>query len=994
MQIRHKLILGFVGIALLVGVVGYLAVYASQKTLQQSIGESSASLAVKALDLIDRNIYHSIEVFQEHSRDLGLQKTVLESNQKFEQLDNTEAYINEKDKEWTSAPKGEITPFIQELMNSKLSQKLRDKLEFYEEKHGYKVFGEIYVTNKYGVVIALTGRTSDYLQADEQWYQKAVAEKVFWVGDVEYDESSDTYASDIVVNLYDNEENFSGIIKAVLNIKEAINVLREAKASAKYKTTQFKLLTKDGMFIYSTEDFEFFENISHKLLSRLHQESGKHLDYFIAEADKPGEGEELFTHAHSRGYKDFQGLGWTLIIEHETKEIFAPVAKLRNTILVISLAVAMLALVLGLLISTSISRPITKLKDAASEIGKGNLDVQIEIESNDELAKLAASFNEMGRELKEYHVNLETKVKERTSELRGEVGQRTSAQKVLEQRIKEINCLYGLSKLIERPQISFEQILQETTELIRSTYRHPDITCVRTTFSGIHYQTDNFAKSELSQYALINIKAEKVGTIEVYYLGEKQSGDEGPFLEEERDLLDAVAEHLGRIAERAKTGKKLELFRNLIDRSNDCIFVIEPKWGRFLDANDKACTTLGYTQEELLGMTIKDVEESIPDDPSWQEHIKELKLKTDSVIEGRQRRKDGTTFFTETSLKLVSQDKEEHIIAIARDITERKQAEEATALAYRKLEEANRELKEMQGQLVQSEKMASIGQLAAGVAHEMNTPVGFVASNFQTLENYVSKFKSLVEMYDELIGGIEVSEKAQLLDKANAISQSRDDMKIDFVLEDIQGLFDDSKEGLSRVTNIIQNLRDFSRIDQVEEFDEYDINAGIEATLVVARNEIKYHSDVKAKLSKNVPHLYCNASQINQVFLNILLNASQAIKSREKEDKKGTITIRTYVADDHVMCEISDDGRGIDPENLSKIFDPFFTTKSVGSGTGLGLSVSYDIIVNKHKGELFADSTVGKGTTFTIKLPISRKNAGDKQETEKNEKENSIICRR
>ncbi|MHC4656569.1 MAG: sensor histidine kinase, partial [Planctomycetota bacterium] len=358
------------------------------------------------------------------------------------------------------------------------------------------------------------------------------------------------------------------------------------------------------------------------------------------------------------------------------------------------------------------------------------------------------------------------------------------------------------------------------------------------------------------------------------------------------------------------------------------------------------------------------------------------------------RRKDGTTFFTETSLKLVSQDKEEHIIAIARDITERKQAEEATALAYRKLEEANRELKEMQGQLVQSEKMASIGQLAAGVAHEMNTPVGFVASNFQTLENYVSKFKSLVEMYDELIGGIEVSEKAQLLDKANAISQSRDDMKIDFVLEDIQGLFDDSKEGLSRVTNIIQNLRDFSRIDQVEEFDEYDINAGIEATLVVARNEIKYHSDVKAKLSKNVPHLYCNASQINQVFLNILLNASQAIKSREKEDKKGTITIRTYVADDHVMCEISDDGRGIDPENLSKIFDPFFTTKSVGSGTGLGLSVSYDIIVNKHKGELFADSTVGKGTTFTIKLPISRKNAGDKQETEKNEKENSIICRR
>ena len=665
------------------------------------------------------------------------------------------------------------------------------------------------------------------------------------------------------------------------------------------------------------------------------------------------------------------------IIEHVNKMHIEPakeniakgIRRTTNVTITVSVIAVILAVGLGLFISYSISNPLKKLGAATAEIGKGKLDTKIKFTSNDEISKLAQSFNEMGRELKEYHANLETKVKERTSELRDEVGQRTSSQKVLEQRIKEINCLYGLSRLIERPQISFDQILQETAELIRSTYRHPDITCVRISFSGIDYKTDNFAKTESSQYAHINVQGEKAGTIEVYYLGEKQRDDEGPFLKEERDLLDAVAERLGMIAERAKTGKKLELFRNLIDRSNDCIFVIDPKWGRFLDANDKACTTLGYTQEELLDMTIKDVEESIPDDSSWQEHIKELKHKTDLVIEGRQRCKDAATFFTETSFKLVSRDKEDHIIAIARDITERKQAEEATALAYKKLEEANRELKEMQGQLVQSEKMASIGQLAAGVAHEMNTPVGFVASNFQTLENYVSKFKDLVEMYDGLIGEIKTAQKTELLNKADAISKSRDDMKIDFVLEDIQELFDDSKEGLSRVTNIIQNLRDFSRIDQAEEFDEYDITTGIEATLVVARNEIKYDADIKMDLSKNMPHVYCSASQINQVFLNIIVNASQAIKSREKEDK-GTITIRTYAADDHVICEVSDDGCGIEPENQSKIFDPFFTTKPVGKGTGLGLSVSYDIIVNKHKGEMLVDSTVGKGTTFTIKLPL------------------------
>ena len=311
----------------------------------------------------------------------------------------------------------------------------------------------------------------------------------------------------------------------------------------------------------------------------------------------------------------------------------------------------------------------------------------------------------------------------------------------------------------------------------------------------------------------------------------------------------------------------------------------------------------------------------------------------------------------------------------------KQQAEEATKLAYGKLKEANQELKEMQSQLVQSEKMASIGQLAAGVAHEMNTPVGFVASNFETLEGYVRKFKELLEMYDELGGRIETSEKTELLKEIDAIRQSRDDKKINFAIEDIQELLDDSKEGLSRVANIIQNLRDFSRIDQVEDFDEYDINPGIEATLVVARNEIKYDADIKTDLSE-LPHIYCNAGQVNQVFLNIFINASQAIKSREGGDK-GTITVKTYATDEKVVCEIADNGCGIAPENLSKVFDPFFTTKPVGKGTGLGLSVSYDIIVNKHKGELLADSTVGKGTTFTIKLPTGRQDINNKKETEK-----------
>lgn len=329
------------------------------------------------------------------------------------------------------------------------------------------------------------------------------------------------------------------------------------------------------------------------------------------------------------------------------------------------------------------------------------------------------------------------------------------------------------------------------------------------------------------------------------------------------------------------------------------------------------------------------------------------------------------------------------VLGIFWDITKHKQAGETIKIAYEQLEQSHRELKEMQCQLVQNEKLASIGQLAAGVAHEMNTPVGFVASNFQTLENYVKKIRDLLTTYDELIGQIETLGKTELRNKIEGIGQFRDDLQIDFILEDIHGLFDDSREGLERVTSIVQNLRDFSRVDQPGSRDAYNLNKGIEATLVVVRNEIKYDADVRTEFSE-VPPVFCHSGQINQVFLNVLVNAAQAIKSQERKDR-GTITIRTYMSADKVACEIADDGPGIPPDNLSRIFDPFFTTKPAGKGTGLGLSISYDIVVNKHHGEFLVESTVGKGTKFTMKLPIGTKE-NDEQEIMSDGKKNSIIC--
>ncbi len=305
-----------------------------------------------------------------------------------------------------------------------------------------------------------------------------------------------------------------------------------------------------------------------------------------------------------------------------------------------------------------------------------------------------------------------------------------------------------------------------------------------------------------------------------------------------------------------------------------------------------------------------------------------------------------------------------------RDITERKQAEEAARLAYNELEKAHLELKEMHSQMVQHEKLASIGQLAAGVAHEMNTPLGFVASNFQTLGRYMLTIREALEMYSYLLSKIETSEHSDLKKEAGDIRVFQEAAKMDFILEDVHLLFKDSEEGFERVTSIIENLRDFSRVDQAKDLAEYDINEGIRSTLVLARNETRYRAEVKTDLSE-LPPVTCVPGQINQVFLNIIVNAAQAISSQET-DEKGTISIKTRAIEDGVMCEISNNGPVIREEILTKIFDPFFTTKPQGKGTGLGLSISYDIIVNKHHGNFCVESTAENGTKFIIRLPACR----------------------
>jgi two-component system, NtrC family, sensor kinase len=303
----------------------------------------------------------------------------------------------------------------------------------------------------------------------------------------------------------------------------------------------------------------------------------------------------------------------------------------------------------------------------------------------------------------------------------------------------------------------------------------------------------------------------------------------------------------------------------------------------------------------------------------------------------------------------------------ARDVSKELGREEMLQDRHVELEAAYARVKETQTQLLQSEKMASIGQLAAGVAHEINNPIGYVHSNLGTLQTYARGLLSLLEAYDRLAQSLPESFRSALV----PIDELKSRVDYSFLQQDLPQLVEESREGIERVKKIVMDLRDFSHAGDVESDDwiATDLHKGLQSTINIVWNELKYKAEVNQSFG-DLPLIECMPSQLNQVFLNLLVNAGHAITD------KGVITISTRREGDEVFVSVSDTGVGIPEKNLARIFDPFFTTKVVGKGTGLGLALSYGI-VQKHNGRIEVQSVPGSGSTFTVVLPIRRAPSGD-----------------
>ena len=408
-------------------------------------------------------------------------------------------------------------------------------------------------------------------------------------------------------------------------------------------------------------------------------------------------------------------------------------------------------------------------------------------------------------------------------------------------------------------------------------------------------------------------------------------------------------------------------YKALFQCAAEGILVADIETKKFKYANEAICTMLGYTEEELERMSVADI------------HPKEALEHVISEFEAQARgektlapsipclRKDGTTIYADINTAKVFIGEAECNVGFFTDITERKRREDALQKSHDELEKTLRQLKMTQSRMLQSEKMASIGQLAAGIAHEINNPTGFVSSNLYSLGRYYKDINELIGEYRSLISGLGEAMAAGQVgacvsEKLNRIAALEKETDIDFILDDTPNLIKESAEGADRIKKIVNDLKNFAHPGE-DKPKLADINHGLESTLNVVWNVLKY----KAKVIKEygeVPQVMCYPQELNQVFMNLLVNAGHAI------EKGGEIKIVTRALDGKVQIEISDTGVGIPVENLSGIFDLFFTTKEVGKGTGLGLNVAYNII-KKHKGTIDVESQVGEGTTFIISIPLN-----------------------
>ncbi len=516
----------------------------------------------------------------------------------------------------------------------------------------------------------------------------------------------------------------------------------------------------------------------------------------------------------------------------------------------------------------------------------------------------------------------------------------------LAERIKKLKCVHGVSALLEQPGISVDDILNQTVELIRPAWQYPEITSARILLQGKTYATANFQEALWKMSHPILVDGALVGAIEVCYLEERPERDAGPFLREERLLLEDIAERLGRIVEKNMAEAQVKALKHQIE------FILgATKTGLdIVDSHGMLCYVdpeTARTRGEWQGRSYNDYfSDRIA---SQDERGLEKALRTNRVVVTEVTTPDAPDCLSQvTSMPFVSENGQTHVAQVTVDISERIR---------------------MEVELAQAQKMESIGQLAAGIAHEINTPTQYIGDNVRFLEDAFQDIDEVLGAYHRLLDAA----KHDSVDKTllDAVDKALEEADLKYLAEEAPNAIKQSLDGIDRVASIVRAMKEFSH-PGAEERQALDLNHSLETTLTISRNEWKYVADVQTEFDPEVPPVLCYPGDLNQAFLNVIVNAAHAVGESipPGAQEKGMITIRTRRDGDWAQVEIEDTGGGIPDEIASRIFDPFFTTKDVGQGTGQGLAIVHAVIVEKHRGTVSFHGREGGGTCFVIRLPL------------------------
>lgn len=386
------------------------------------------------------------------------------------------------------------------------------------------------------------------------------------------------------------------------------------------------------------------------------------------------------------------------------------------------------------------------------------------------------------------------------------------------------------------------------------------------------------------------------------------------------------------------------------------ILIFDPEAGQTIDANERALAMLGLSRDEVLRRSCLESGVSFITHEQQDNVICPDAYAPNGLEEGRLQGADGSVTPVSRRRFLAFLEGRECIVQVFIDITEQKRLERQLGVAQR---------------------LESVGMLAAGIAHEINTPIQYISDSVAFIKTAIADLQEILEEYEALEPVLEAAADSHAaLAPLHALKEELD---LPFLEAELPTACDRAMDGVKRVSRIVQAMKNFSHVGG-EEMQAVDLNRALETTLVVAKNEWKYQAEVETDLDAELPLVQCLPGDMNQVFLNMVVNAAHAIQVKRKQGtdgsgSKGRIRISTSRQGEFAAIQIQDDGCGIAPEHLTKVFDPFFTTKEVGKGTGQGLAISHDIVVNKHRGAIVVDSTPGQGTTFTIRLPFLQPDA-------------------